>query len=84
MRSGQAAEFQEGLDEGFLRRVLGRISVVHVAQAEAVDRVPVAVDQGGEGFQIAAQTGLHQLSVRSHESLLSSAHTGKMRYSGER
>ena len=44
LRLGQAFQLQVGRDQRLLRRVLGRVEILDIAQAQPEDRVAVTVD----------------------------------------
>ena len=59
----EVSQLQEGLDEGLLSCILGRIEVPRVIQAEAEYCVAVALHQAGKGLDVSAEAGLDQITV---------------------
>ena len=59
----EVSQLQEGLDERLLSCILGRIEVPRAAQAEAENRVAVALHQAGKSLDVSAETGLDQIPV---------------------
>ena len=63
LRLGQAFQLQVGGDQRLLRRVLGRVEILDIAQAQPEDGVAVTVDQDRVGAVVPFQTRLYQLGV---------------------
>ena len=63
LRLGQAFQLQVGSDQRLLRRVLGRVEILDIAQAQPEDGVAVTVDQDRVGAVVPLQARLYQLGV---------------------
>ena len=63
LRLGQACQLQVGSDQRLLRRVLGCVEILDIAQAQPEDGVAITVDQDRVGAVVSLQARLYQLGV---------------------
>ena len=63
LRLGQTFQLQVGSDQRLLRRILGRVEILDIAQTQPEDGVAVTIDQDRVSAMVPLQARLYQLGV---------------------